>query len=77
MSRVVAAARLHAIHAPVALGVPWLVVGSSFAINLAIWAAMSPEARAAGGTGGLGGVQLRDLHPRSSNGAFGPRFHGA
>ncbi|KQS71909.1 hypothetical protein [Modestobacter sp. Leaf380] len=53
MSRVVAAARLHAIHAPVALGVPWLVVGSSFAINLAIWAAMSPEARAAGGTGGL------------------------
>ncbi|MEI4272902.1 hypothetical protein TEK04_14335 [Klenkia sp. LSe6-5] len=53
MNRTLAAARLHAVHALVAIGVPWLVVGSSFAINLAIWAAMPADARNQGGTGGL------------------------
>lgn len=48
----VGAARLHSVHALVALGIPWVVVGSSFAINLAIWAALPPEAREGGGTGG-------------------------
>jgi hypothetical protein len=37
MNRVVAAARLHLVHSLVALGVPWLVVGISFAVNWLIW----------------------------------------
>ncbi|WP_346621030.1 hypothetical protein [Blastococcus montanus] len=37
MNRVLAAARLNLIHPLVALGVPWMVVGLSFAINLALW----------------------------------------
>src|SRR3954471_13655703 len=37
MNRIVAAARLHLVHPLVALGVPWLVVASSFAINWLIW----------------------------------------
>lgn len=52
MNRTVVAARLHAVHALVALGIPWVVVGSSFAINLAIWAALPADARSQGGTGG-------------------------
>ena len=37
MNRVLQAARLHLIHPLVILGIPWLVVGLSFAINLAVW----------------------------------------
>ena len=37
MSRIVSAARLQLAHPLVVLGVPWLVVATSFAINLAIW----------------------------------------
>lgn len=53
MNRILVAARLHTVHALVALGIPWVVVGSSFAINLAVWAAMPPDARTEGGTGGI------------------------
>jgi len=53
MNRTVVAARLHAVHALVALGIPWVVVGSSFAINLVVWAALPGDARDQGGTGGL------------------------
>lgn len=37
MNRVLSAARLHVVHPLVILGVPWVVVGISFAINLALW----------------------------------------
>lgn len=53
MNRVLVAARLHTVHALVALGIPWVVVASSFAINLAVWAALPADARDHGGTGGI------------------------
>lgn len=53
MNRTVAAARLHGVHALGAIGIPWLVVASSFAINLVIWAALPTADRSEGGTGGL------------------------
>ena len=53
MNRTMVAARLHAVHALIALGIPWVVVGSTFAINLAVWAALPPDARDQGGTGGI------------------------
>lgn len=37
MSRVLQAARLHLVNPLVSLGIPWLVVSISFAINLAVW----------------------------------------
>ena len=37
MNRILAAARLHTIHPLAALGVPWLVVAISFAVNWPIW----------------------------------------
>lgn len=53
MNRTLVAARLHAVHALIALGIPWVVVGSSFAINLVVWAALPADARDEGGTGGI------------------------
>ncbi|NYJ05626.1 hypothetical protein [Petropleomorpha daqingensis] len=55
MNRVVAAARLHLIHPMVALGIAWLVVGISFAINWAIWffADLQHQANDGGFTGGV------------------------
>jgi hypothetical protein len=53
MNRVVQAARLHLIHPLVILGIPWLVVGISFAINVAIWS-LTPAGEQDGGfTGGV------------------------
>lgn len=37
MNRVLAAARLQVVHPAIILGIPWLVVGISFAINWAVW----------------------------------------
>ncbi len=37
MNRVLQAARLHLINPVVILGIPWLIVGISFALNLALW----------------------------------------
>jgi hypothetical protein len=55
MNRVLAAARLHLIHPLVGLGVPWLVVGVSFAINWLIWdfADLRHQAADGGFTGGV------------------------
>ncbi|MCO7222452.1 hypothetical protein [Klenkia sp. PcliD-1-E] len=53
MNRTLVAARLHAVHAVIALGIPWVVVGSSFAINLVVWAALPTDARNDSGTGGI------------------------
>jgi hypothetical protein len=57
MSRIVSAARLQLAHPLVVLGVPWLVVASSFAINLAIWGladiGRQPDASYTGGLASL------------------------
>lgn len=53
MNRVLQAARLHLIHPLVILGIPWLVVSISFAINLAVWH-VTPAGEDDGGfTGGI------------------------
>ena len=53
MTRVLQAARLHLIHPLVILGIPWLVVSISFAINLAVWH-LTPAGEDDGGfTGGV------------------------
>jgi hypothetical protein len=53
MDRVLHAARLHVMHPLVMLGIPWLVVGISFAINVAIWN-LTPAGEQDGGfTGGV------------------------
>jgi hypothetical protein len=53
MNRVLQAARLHLIHPLVILGIPWLVVGISFGLNVAIWH-LTPAGEDDGGfTGGV------------------------
>ena len=53
MNRVLQAARLHLINPRAILGIPWLVVAISFAINLAIWW-LTPAGEPDGGfTGGV------------------------
>ena len=53
MSRVLTAARLHLVHPLVILGIPWVVVSISFAINVAIWS-LTPAGEQDGGfTGGV------------------------
>ncbi len=54
MTRVLQAARLHLINPLVILGVPWLVVSVSFAINVAVWH-LTPagEQHSGGVTGGV------------------------
>ena len=59
MSRVLAAARLQLAHPLVILGVPWLVVASSFAINIAIWSlADVAEQSESTYTGGLASLYI-------------------
>ncbi|WP_324275331.1 hypothetical protein [Blastococcus brunescens] len=37
MNRVLAAARMQVVNPAMIFGIPWLVVGISFAINVAVW----------------------------------------
>jgi hypothetical protein len=53
MNRVLAAARLHLINPLVILGIPWLVVAVSFAINLAVWHLTPAGSDDGGFTGGV------------------------
>jgi hypothetical protein len=54
MNRVLAAARIQVVHPAVILGIPWLVVGISFAINVAIWGVAGlRDEPGAGFTGGV------------------------
>lgn len=62
MNRVLAAARLHLVNPVVALGVPWLIVASSFVINLAIWGLTDAGEQPGGGiTGGLAALYITVL----------------
>ena len=59
MSRIVDAARLQSAHPLVSLGVPWLVVAISFAINLAIWGLADIDAQPGSAvTGGLASLYI-------------------
>jgi hypothetical protein len=55
MNRVLQAARLHVVHPLIIIGVPWMVVLSSFAINELIWGFghLSQQPGKGGGTGGV------------------------
>jgi hypothetical protein len=62
MNRVLGAARMHVAHPLVIFGIPWMVVGISFAINVPIWglgdiAAQDPDAF----TGGLASLYITVL----------------
>lgn len=62
MNRVLGAARLHLVHPLAALGVPWAVVASSFAINLLVWGFTDAGQQPGGGiTGGLGALYATAL----------------
>ncbi|TKJ30743.1 hypothetical protein [Blastococcus sp. CCUG 61487] len=52
MTRVLQAARLHLVHPVVILGIPWLVVAISFAINLAVFH-LTPAGEEEGFSGGV------------------------
>jgi hypothetical protein len=60
MNRVLTAGRLHLIHPLVGFGVPWLVVGISFAINWLIWdfADLRHQANDGGFTGGVSSLYI-------------------
>jgi hypothetical protein len=61
MNRVMKTARLHLIHPLVMLGIPWLVVAISFAINLAVWH-LTPAGEDDGGfTGGVAALYITVL----------------
>ena len=62
MNRVLAAARLHLLNPLVMLGVPWLVVAVSFAINLALWGLTPAGADPDGGfTAAIGSLYITVL----------------
>lgn len=60
MNRVVSAARLQAANPLVSLGVPWMVVSISFAINVAIWGLADLDAQpdADANTGGIASLYI-------------------
>jgi hypothetical protein len=61
MTRALTAARLHLIRPTVIIGIPWLVVAISFAINLAVWA-LTPAGEDDGGiTGGVAALYITVL----------------
>lgn len=53
MNRVLAAARLNLAHPLVTLGMPWLIVSLSFAVNVAVWHLTPAGADDGGFTGGV------------------------
>ncbi|TFV66638.1 hypothetical protein E4P40_25175 [Blastococcus sp. CT_GayMR20] len=53
MHRVLQAARLHFVHPLIGLAMPWLIVGLSFVINLAVWHLTPAGAEDGGFTGGI------------------------
>lgn len=62
MNRVLAAARMQVVHPRAILGIPWLVVGVSFAINWAVWSlADLQNVPDAGFTGGVSALYITVL----------------
>jgi hypothetical protein len=61
MNRILAAARLHLIHPLVILGVPWMVVATSFAINLGVWGLTPVSGEPAAFTGGVSALYVTVL----------------
>ena len=62
MNRVLVAARMHVAHPLVIIGIPWLVVGISFAVNLPIWALGDIDAQPGDSfTGGLASLYIAVL----------------
>src|SRR3954453_22123440 len=58
MHRILAAARLNLVHPLITLGMPWLIVALSFAINLAIWALTPAGIDDGGFTGGVAALYV-------------------
>ena len=62
MNRTLGAARLHLVNPLLTLGIPWLVVLSSFAINLVVWRVTDASDQPGGGsTGGLAALYITVL----------------
>ena len=62
MSRLLTAARMHLVNPLVMLGIPWLVVAISFAVNLAIFGLTPAGEEDAGGfTGGVASLYITVL----------------
>ncbi len=61
MSRLLASARLHLVNPLVMLGIPWLVAGISFAINLALFALLDRGPDDDGFTGGVASLYITVL----------------
>ena len=61
MNRVLTAARLNLVHPLVTLGMPWLIAGLSFAINLAVWHLTPAGAQDGGFTGGVFALYITAL----------------
>jgi len=58
MNRVLQAARLHFVHPLIGLAMPWLIVGLSFLINLAVWRLTPAGADDGGFTGGISALYI-------------------
>jgi hypothetical protein len=60
MNRVLGAARMHLTHPLLSVGIPWAIVFSSFAINLAIWGVggVGDETNGDATTGGLASLYI-------------------
>jgi hypothetical protein len=58
MNRITAAARLHLVHPLIILGIPWSIVGVSFAINLALWGVADLGAVDTAFSGGLASLYV-------------------
>ena len=58
MDRVLSAARLHFARPCVVLGIPWLIVLSSFALNAVIWGTTPVSETEGAGTGGLAALYV-------------------
>ena len=60
MNRVLGAARMHLAHPLLSVGIPWLIVGTSFALNVAIWKVgnVAETVPGDGSTGGLASLYI-------------------
>ena len=77
MNRVLAAARIQVVHPAVIFGIPWLVVGISFAINVAIWGLAGLRDVPDAGFDDCGKKAIKDIiEANASNTMVGSIAHG-